>query len=146
MASEKRASSLWFARITVFLVFVINVQCALSFLIFPELYVGAYELTGLSGKVALQGIAVAFLMWNATYPLVIIQPLKYRTLYGVVLIQQFIGLVGESAILLGIPEGHAALSASILRFIAFDGAGLILMGVAFVILFIQKRDAEASLK
>lgn len=137
--TPKNRFSFWFARIAVFLVFVINVQCALSFLFFPELYIEAYELSGLSGEVALQGIAVAFLMWNATYPLVIIDPEKYRTLYGVVLAQQLIGLVGESAILLSIPEGHIALSASILRFIAFDGAGLILMGLAFIVLFYTKK-------
>lgn len=42
---------------------------------------------------------------------------------------QLIGVIGEGAILLLLPAGYATLSASILRFIAFDAAGLgMLMG------------------
>ena len=57
--------------------------------------------------------------------------LENGALYVVVLVQQAIGLVGETAILLGLPGGHEVLAASILRFIAFDAAGLVLMAAAF---------------
>ena len=57
--------------------------------------------------------------------------LENGALYVVVLVQQAIGLVGETAILLGLPGGHKMLAASILRFIAFDAAGLVLMAAAF---------------
>ena len=50
-----------------------------------------------------------------------------------------IGLVGETALFLGLPEGHAVLAASVLRFIAFDGAGLVLMAVAFACLLVIGR-------
>lgn len=142
--STKRMAALWFARIAVLTVFAINVHCAFSFFLFPERYLGAYGLSGIPGKVALQGLAIAFLMWNATYPLVIINPEKYRILYVVVLFQQFIGLVGESVILLGIPDGYVTLSASILRFIVFDAGGLILMAVAFVVLSHSTKKALST--
>lgn len=122
------------ARIVVAAVFLINVQCALSFVLQPASFAGAYELSGVSGNVAVQGIGVAFLMWNATYPAVIANPRRYRAVFLIVLAQQAIGLVGETAILLGLPAGHEVLAASILRFIAFDAAGLIAMLAAFAAL------------
>ena len=131
----------WTSRVVVAIVFAINVWCALGFALDPSAYMGAYELSGAPGKVAIQGIGIAFLMWNATYPLVIINPSKHRTLFAVVLAQQLIGLVGESAILLTLEAGHALLRASILRFIAFDGAGLVLMAIAFALLAIALRKA-----
>lgn len=79
-------------------------------------------------------------MWNATYPAVIVHPWRFRTLFVVVLVQQTIGLVGESLILASIPAGHNVLSGSILRFIVFDAAGLIVMASAFVVLRRSKRS------
>lgn len=119
------------ARIAVAIVFVLNVQCALQFAFWPASFAGAYELSGVAGEAAVRGLGVAFLMWNATYPAVIASPRRFRALYVVVLVQQAIGLVGESAILLGLPAGHDVLAASILRFIAFDAAGLIVVAAAF---------------
>lgn len=122
------------ARIVVAAVFLINVQCALSFVLQPASFAGAYGLSGVSGNVAVQGIGVAFLMWNATYPAVIANPRRYRAVFLIVLAQQAIGLVGETAILLSLPASHEVLAASILRFIAFDAAGLIAMLAAFAAL------------
>ena len=123
-------------------VFLINVQCAIFLFFFPEQYTGAYELGGIPGKAAVQGLGVAFLMWNATYPLVIIEPEKHRTLYAVVLAQQTIGLIGESIILSSLPEGYAILSASILRFIQFDAGGLVIMAIGFFALQYFSRKAN----
>lgn len=117
-------------RVAFALVFAINVQCAVSFVLWPDAYAPAYELSGAAGVAAVQGIGVAFLMWNATYPAVIVSPRRFRPLAFVVLIQQLIGLVGESWIRLSLPAGHAALTASIERFILFDAAGLVLMAAA----------------
>lgn len=129
-------ATFWFARIAVSVVFFLNIQCAISFLFWPECFVGAYELSGVAGMVAIQGIAVAFLMWNVTYPLVIANPSKHRMLFRIVLIQQFVGLLGESWIYLTLPDGYPLLASSIMRFIIFDGAGLLLMTAAFLA---QKR-------
>ena len=88
----------WAVRACFAFVFVVNVQCALGFTLMPEAYMGAYELAGVPGRVAAQGIGVAFLMWNCTYPLVIWKPQRHTTLAGVVLAQQVVGLIGEAAI------------------------------------------------
>ncbi|MEG0374781.1 MAG: hypothetical protein RR672_04035 [Raoultibacter sp.] len=110
--------ALWFARCALFFVFIVNVQCAIQFVIWPDAFVSSYELSGIPGSIAIQGLGVAFLMWNTTYPIAIAHPEKFRVVYGIVLAQQVIGLVGETAILVGMPSGHEILTSSILRFIA----------------------------
>lgn len=130
--APRRRAATWFARAAVALVFAVNVQCALSFVLWPGAYAGGFELSGMAGDAAVRGMGVAFLMWNATYPLVIVRPQRHRALFGVVLAQQAIGLAGEGFIRATLPAGHAALAASIDRFIAFDAFGLILMLAAFV--------------
>lgn len=126
-------------RIAFAIVFVVNVQCAASFVLQPDAYAPAYELSGTAGAVAVQGLGIAFLMWNATYPAVIASPLRFRAVAVIVLVQQAIGLAGESWLRFGLPAGHAALSASIERFILFDAAGLVLMAAAFGWLLWVKR-------
>ena len=127
----------WGVRGAFALVFAVNVQCALAFVAQP-----AYELSGAAGTAAVQGIGVAFLMWNATYPAVIAQPRRFRSLAVVVLVQQAIGLVGESCVRAGLPVGHDLLAANIERFIAFDAVGLALMAAAFVWLLAAERRSE----
>jgi len=135
----KSKIGVWLARLLVFAVFFVNVSCAFSFIFFPEYYIGSYELTGAPGLAALQGIGVTFLMWNVTYPLVIVRPDRYRVLFVVVLAQQLVGLIGESFILLTLPEGHAMLASGISRFIVFDAAGLVLMLIGF---FLSRNPEE----
>lgn len=134
----------WVVRLCFAFVFVVNVQCALGFALTPEAYMGAYELAGAPGRVATQGIGIAFLMWNCTYPLVAWQPQRHRALAGVVLVQQAVGLIGESAIRATLPAGHDLLASSIDLFIAFDALGLILMSVSWGILLLLKRRAGKS--
>lgn len=130
----------WVARITVAAVFAVNVQCALAFALTPERYSAGFELGGVPGAAAVRGLGIAFLMWNATYPLVIWQPDRYRALFAVVLAQQTIGLIGETWLLGTLPAGHDTLAASITRFIAFDGAGLLVMGAAYLLLVSRGHD------
>lgn len=129
----------WFARVAFAAVFVVNMQCALTFILNPVDFAAAYELGGVPGEAAIRGIGIAFLMWNATYPAFIVAPQRFRVLGWVILAQQAIGLVGESALLFGLPAGHDVLAASVTRFIAFDGAGLALMGVAFACMLIAEK-------
>lgn len=124
-------AAVWAVRIAFSAVFAMNVTCALQFIVVPEAYVGAYGLSGLEGAVALRGLGVAFLMWNATYPAFVVSPERFSVLGWVILAQQAIGLGGEAAILLTLPSGMEALGGSIARFIAFDAAGLVVMGIAF---------------
>ena len=130
--TEKRATII--TRIAFTLVFLLNVQCALQFIFTPEGFAPSYELSGVPGIIATQGMGITFLMWNVTYPAFIVAPKRFKVLGYVILAQQAVGLVGESCLLLGLPAGHALLSASILRFIIFDGIGLVIMAVAFILL------------
>ena len=117
----------WVVRIAFALVFVINVQCALQFAIWPEAFASAYELGGVPGEAAVRGMGITFLMWNVTYPPFIASPRRFAVLGWVILAQQAVGLIGESALLLTLPAGHDMLASSVMRFIAFDAAGLVVM-------------------
>ena len=125
-------------------VFCWNVVCALQFAIAPEQYAAAYELSGVAGAVAVQGLGIAFLMWNATYPAYLARPRRYPVLGGIIIAQQVIGLIGETAIALSLPAGHDVLLANIARFIAFDAAGLVLMAASFTRLALTDRSADKN--
>ena len=129
----------WFARVAFAAVFVVNVQCALSFALAPADFTAAYELEGVAGEAAVRGIGIAFIMWNATYPAFIAAPQRFGVLGWVILAQQAIGLIGESLLLASLPAGHDVLAASVMRFIAFDGIGLVVMAAAFACLLIAQR-------
>jgi hypothetical protein len=115
-------------------VWAVNLNAALSFLAQPERYAAGFELSGVAGEAVVQAFGILFLMWNATYPPVILQPRAHQALFRIVLIQQAIGVAGETWIWLGLPPGHAALWETGLRFIAFDGIGLLVMAMALVIM------------
>lgn len=135
----------WAVRLAYLVVFVVNVQCALSFAVNPAGFVGAYQLegAGAAGLAAVQGIGVAFLMWNCTYPPVIANPSRFFPLAAVVLVQQVVGLVGETVILTQLPAGYETLAASVVRFIGFDAFGLVIMGLAFAwMAAMRKKDAR----
>lgn len=142
--SDKRAVvALWACRVCFVLVFVVNIQCAFSYVFTPESFTGGFQLSGVEGMVAVQGIGVAFLMWNATYPAFIVSPQRFRVLGVIILFQQVIGLIGESAIYLSLPEfGYAQLAHSITRFIVFDAAGLVLMALSFIVLCLVSRNKD----
>ena len=135
----------WAARLAYAAVFVLNVMCAIQFVAAPASFAGAYQLTGVAGEAAVRGIGVAFLMWNATYPLFVARPRRHMALGAIVLVQQAIGCVGEAAILLSLPgEGFELLASSITRFIAFDAAGLVVMGVAYAWLVVDGRQRRRA--
>ena len=53
-----------------------------------------------------------------------------------------IGLVGESLLLVSLPSGNATLGESVLRFILFDAAGLVLLGIAW---WLVRREAAEGI-
>ena len=120
-----------------------NVQCALSYVFMPESFVSGFQLSGVPGVVAVQGIGIAFLMWNVTYPAFITNPKRFTVLGVVILVQQVIGLVGESALLACLPADllYASLAQSILRFIQFDAFGLAIMLASFVFLLYASKTS-----
>jgi hypothetical protein len=130
----------WVARILVAAVFAMNVECAVVFVIRPEAYASSFELSGVSGTYLLQAMGILFLMWNATYPLVILKPTGHRRLFGVVIAQQVIGLTGESWLLARLPIGHATLAATATRFALFDTLALVALVVAFILS--RRRSGE----
>ena len=135
-------SAIWAIRIAFALVLAVNVQCALQFAFTPGDFAAAYELEGVPGEAAVRGLGIAFLMWNATYPAFIAAPRRFPVLGWVILAQQAIGLVGESALLFGLPAGHDMLAESVTRFIAFDAAGLAIMGITWGFMVYHERFAS----
>lgn len=119
-------------RLAFALVFLVNVRCAVGYLVNTEAFLASFDASGEAGIAALRGLGVTFLMWNATYPLVVWNPVRYRAVAVIVLVQQVIGLVGESWMYAGIPEEYSALAATIRAFVAFDGFGLVIMLATFV--------------
>lgn len=124
---------LWLARFLIAAVTAWNLQAAFIFFTNPGTYAPAFELTGIPGAAAVRGVAVLFAMWNVPYLVACWQPRRQRISLWQALVMQALGVIGESAILLGLPDGHALLAASLLRFIAFDVAGLPLLGAALLL-------------
>jgi hypothetical protein len=116
---------LWIGRVLIGAVVLWNVQCAMAFLAAPATYAPGFELVGPSGEAMVRGMGVLFLMWNVPYVVALLHPVRHRiSLYEAVAMQA-IGLVGESLILWTLGGGHPVVSGTLLRFIAFDGAGLV---------------------
>ena len=118
------------ARSLVGMVFIINLQSALAFMINPNGFAPMYELIGIPGTAAIQGFGVLFLMWNIPYAVALINPVKFHISHYEAIIMQTIGLVGESLIYYNLPTKFTVLRNSILRFIIFDGAGLVALVIA----------------
>ncbi len=97
----------------------------------PVSFMRAYELSGAAGEAAVRGVGVLFLMWSVPYLFALWHPLRYKLTLTCAVLMQAIGLIGESYILSTLSAEHGILRASILRFIAFDGAGLLLLLLAF---------------
>lgn len=85
----------WVCRICFTIVFIVNIHCAISFIVDPGPYAWNFGLRGDSGNFAVRGLGIAFLMWNATYPVFIALPNRFKVVGGIVLAQQVIGLIGE---------------------------------------------------
>ncbi len=124
---------LWIGRVLIGAVILWNVQCAVAFLVAPETYAPDFELSGGAGEAMVRGMGVLFLMWNVPYVVALLHPVRHRTSLYEAVAMQAIGLAGESLILWALGSGHPAVSSTVLRFIAFDGAGLVLLALAAVI-------------
>ena len=102
-----------------------NLQAAVVFFTWPGAFAPGFELSGIPGEAAMRGIAVLFVMWNVPYVVAAWHPLRQLTSLKESIVMQFLGLLGESIIFLSLSPTHPALQSSILRFIAFDGTGLL---------------------
>ena len=129
-AIKKLDLRLWAARLLIAIVVAWNLECALVFFLNPGAFAPGFELSGIPGEAALRGFAVLFVMWNIPYLVALWQPRRHRLSLWEALAMQTVGVIGESLILFFIPEGYASLHTSILRFIAFDAAGVALLSIA----------------
>jgi hypothetical protein len=135
-----RTIKIWLSRLLVAIVAGWNLQCAAVFLLHPDDFAPGFELEGVPGAAAVRGLAVLFVMWNVPYLVALWHPRRYKLALTLAVAMQFIGLVGESFILSTLPVEYGTLRGSILRFILFDGAGLVLLAVAWMLLW-RKNEA-----
>lgn len=126
-------TKIWLARILIGLVFFFNVQCAVVFLVAAPDYAPAFELSGAAGEGMVRGLGLLFLMWNVPYALALWNPVRFKISLLEAVVMQAIGFFGETALLFTFSAGHAVLSASIERFMLFDGSGLALLLAAWLV-------------
>lgn len=140
---EQKRGLVWAARILIGLVLFFNVQCALLFLIFPDRFSPGFELQGAVGAGMVRALGILFLMWNVPYVVAAAQPVRWRISLYEAIAMQAIGLMGESILLVTFPQGHAAIRETVIRFIVFDGTGLVFLLLALV-LTIQKTSRSVA--
>jgi hypothetical protein len=126
----KTSLRLWIARLLIGIVTAWNLQAAFVFIFTPSRFVRAYELSDIPGEAAIRGFGVLFLMWNVPYLFALKDPIRYQLALTFALLMQGIGLIGETYIFSNLSVDHILLRTSILRFIIFDGVGLILLAIA----------------
>ena len=139
-------SRLWISRALVGLVLFINLQCALAFLSSPAGFAPAYELSDVPGTAAIRALAVLFLMWNVPYVVAFSNPIKYRLSLYEALAMQSLGLIGETYIWMQVPPEFTVLRSSIVRFILFDGFGLLALATAAWLIGKQNKNLEEVLE
>jgi len=114
-------------------VLVMNVQCALAFIVSPAAFAPGFELEGPVGEAMVRALGVLFLMWNVPYAVAAWHPQKHRLSLFEAVCMQAIGVAGETAIFLALPLEHAQVRLSIARFLIFDASGLVaLLTAVFV--------------
>ncbi|MDK2981626.1 MAG: hypothetical protein PWQ55_1973 [Chloroflexota bacterium] len=124
---------LWLSRLLIGAVLFFNLQCAIVFLANPAAYMAGFGLSGEAGAGMLRGMGLLFVMWNVPYVFALLDPRKYRVSLVEAQLMQVIGLLGETWILLSAETQNPLITATVTRFIVFDGSGLLLLGIAFVL-------------
>ncbi|MBW6466867.1 MAG: hypothetical protein K0B06_10210 [Brevefilum sp.] len=134
----------WVARLLIAVPLFWNLQAALQFMLRPQVFVPAFQLEGVPGRAAIAGYGILFLMWQVPYVFALLHPVRFKISLWQALIMQAIGVVAESILLSTIPLDYSLLRGSILRFIIFDGAGVLLLVAAILLIrqqtFVDTRD------
>ncbi len=136
------AKRLNLVRFLIGVVLLVNLHCALVFLWQPERYMGGFGLSGEVGRGMIRALGLLFLMWNVPYVFALRHPVKNYTSLLEAVIMQAIGFMGETLILLFGNDQDAVVTASIERFMLFDGTGLIFLVIALFV--VQKKQQEAG--
>ena len=108
----------------------------------PQDYAWGFELSGIPGEAMMQGLGLLFLMWNIPYVFALAHPVKNFISLVEAVIMQFIGVAGESLILLRLPGNHPLIASSVSRFIIFDGAGLLALLIALWLILPLRKAAD----
>ena len=124
---------LYLSRLLIGAVLFFNLQCALAFLANPAAYTAGFGLSGAAGAGMLRGVGLLFVMWNVPYAFACYNPVKYRVSLIEAIIMQAIGLLGETWILFSVDYQNPLIISTVLRFIIFDGGGLVLLVIAFLL-------------
>jgi hypothetical protein len=138
MESRNDPIVIWIIRLLIALVFASNIYCAIQFVVNPSGYTQQFDLVGEAGKVVISSLGILFIMWNVPYVIAIYQPYRYSIALISALFMQLIGFIGETWIYFSI-QTLVNTKSSIMRFMIFDFAGLLLLLIAFVLLF-KKRN------
>jgi hypothetical protein len=123
----------WIIRALIAPVVFFNLQCSFEFLVHANRYAPSFDLNEPTGSFMIQGLGLLFLMWNIPYLVALIDPLRHATSLTEAVTMQTIGVVGETLLLLNVPQDYQNLHSSVIRFILFDGGGLILILMAWFI-------------
>ena len=132
--------SVWIARILITIVLFWNLQAAVQFMANPAAFAPSFQLEGVPGRTAVAGYGILFLMWQVPYVFALLHPVVFRVSLWSALIMQTIGVIAETILLLTIPGEYPLLRSSIIRFIAFDGAGVLILFFALWLVRRQKSD------
>jgi len=130
------AARIWMARVLIGIVTFFNLECALVFILTPHIYTAGFEVSGIPGETMVRGLGILFLMWNIPYIIAFISPATNRLSLYEALLMQAIGFMGESMMFATLPAGYRILRTTALRFIVFDGAGL--LALLWAVWLIQK--------
>jgi len=141
MSENKKRARLWISRLLIAAVTLMNLQAAFLFMLNPQDYAPGFEMSGEAGEAMMRGMGLLFLMWNIPYIFALFHPARHFVSLVEAVIMQFIGVTGESLILLGLPGKHPIIQASVRRFIFFDGAGLVVL-LAALLLVIQLKGGS----
>jgi hypothetical protein len=139
-ASRSLMARTWTARVLIGLVLLDNFQAAVIFLLFPSRMSPGFDLTGVAGNAAIQGIGLLFLMWCVPYFIATLDPRRHKASFIESIAMQTIALVGESILLALLPTRLPVLTASVQRFISFDGLGLLFLLVAAAVLRLPRKS------
>jgi hypothetical protein len=128
---------LMFSRLLIGLVILINLQCAVLFLVSPHNYMHGFGLNGIPGITITRGMGILFIMWNIPYIVAFLHPVKFIISLYESIVMQMIGVAGETVLYLSLPPGFQLIKTTAYRFIIFDSLGLLALLLALWV--VQKR-------
>jgi hypothetical protein len=142
----KKLAREWIGQILIGIVVFFNLDSAFSFIFWPDLYSPGFEITGIPGRAVTQGMGILFLMWNVPYIFALVKPTRYFISLVEAVLMQAIGVFGETLLLVNLPGRHPMITATAMRFILFDGGGLVLLVIALlIIIYIRKTQVSKLL-